>query len=122
MMKVICSDIRWDTDGQEIDDLPTELTVEVLEVENVGDALSDETGWCHFGFHQQIVYHGYEIVNEGTYSLYVDTDENAYNARLAEELSHDHHETYRIGTVKADSIEEALDKIRQDDWEWTQKV
>jgi len=68
MMKVICSDIRWDTDGQEIDDLPTELTVEVLEVENVGDALSDETGWCHFGFHQQIVYHGYD--KEGVVCAY----------------------------------------------------
>jgi len=48
-MKIKCTDINWDTDGEAID-LPTQLTVDVENVEEVADALSDETGFCHFGF------------------------------------------------------------------------
>jgi len=48
-MKAI--DIIWDTDGEEIDDLPTEMEFpdEVFDGgydDNVADYLSNQTGWC----------------------------------------------------------------------------
>lgn len=47
------TDIRWDTDGVSID-LPNRSTVTVPDGEDVeqylSDWLSDETGFCHFGF------------------------------------------------------------------------
>jgi len=48
-MKIQCTDIKWDTDGEAVD-LPTELTVDVENVEEIADALSNKTGWCHLGF------------------------------------------------------------------------
>lgn len=57
-MKVKClvTNIDWDTDGEVIEDLPTETTIEV-EVDDydelddeVTDALSDEYGFCLNGF------------------------------------------------------------------------
>lgn len=52
-MKYRVTDVRWDTDGEQID-LPTEFTVE-LELSEIvedllGDWLSDTVGFCHFGF------------------------------------------------------------------------
>jgi len=54
----IVTDIDWDTDGEEVD-LPDEMTVNVSEDEEleedeieeyISDKISDETGFCHFGF------------------------------------------------------------------------
>jgi len=46
-------DIKWDTDGEDVE-LPDEMSFEVeddFDVELEGaDLLSDETGWCVFGF------------------------------------------------------------------------
>mgnify|MGYP006886080720 CR=1 FL=1 len=57
-MKVRFSNIHWDTDGEEVD-LPTEVTMNVeddLDVELQGaDVLSDEYGWCIFGFNYEIL-------------------------------------------------------------------
>lgn len=59
-MKAI--DILWDTDGDKeiLEELPTEIEIpeEILEEcededeieETVSDYISDETGFCHFGF------------------------------------------------------------------------
>jgi len=59
-MIVTAYNIRWDTDGEEID-LPRTVHVE-LEAEDdeeledlVSDELSDRTGFCHFGFDLDIV-------------------------------------------------------------------
>lgn len=58
----LVSDIKWDTDGDEelLKTLPTELEVdvdveeEVLDDEDaeytISEYLSDEYGFCHFGF------------------------------------------------------------------------
>lgn len=51
-MKFKCTEIDWDTDGEQVD-LPSELIVDVLgeEIDQaVSDAVSDATGFCHFGF------------------------------------------------------------------------
>lgn len=52
--KYKCTNIRWDTDGETLD-LPTEVIVEIDtntdDVEEaISDALSDQIGFCHFGF------------------------------------------------------------------------
>lgn len=50
-IKIKCSDIEWDTDGQEVD-LPTEVVIEVSQAEwedddtLAADTLSDEHGFC----------------------------------------------------------------------------
>jgi len=53
----VVRDIEYDTDGEEIDDLPETLTITVpeeIEADNVEQYLSDEisnqTGFCHYGF------------------------------------------------------------------------
>ena len=57
------SNIDWDTDGEEID-LPDEMTVNVKEDEQleddeieqyISDKITDETGFCHFGFNYKEV-------------------------------------------------------------------
>lgn len=57
-MKVKVFDIDWDTDGEDVE-LPSEIEVEVDDEfaddedelsEVIGDYLSDEYGFCHFGF------------------------------------------------------------------------
>lgn len=49
-MKAI--NILWDTDGEEVN-LPNEIEIpDWVDKENdeISDYLSDETGFCHFGF------------------------------------------------------------------------
>lgn len=42
--------IAWDTDDEEVD-LPTEIDIPAeVDDEDVADYLSDQTGFCHFGF------------------------------------------------------------------------
>ena len=42
--------IDWDTDGEDVD-LPTEIDIPAeIDDEDVADYLSDQTGFCHFGF------------------------------------------------------------------------
>lgn len=57
--KLIVTNIKWDTDGEDID-LPKEMEVELPEYidetdedevdEYISDYISDETGFCHYGF------------------------------------------------------------------------
>lgn len=44
--------IKWDTDGKDIDYLPTELGIpnDIVDLEEISDYLSDVTGFCHEGF------------------------------------------------------------------------
>jgi hypothetical protein len=52
-----CTDIQWDTDeDQEIfDSLPQELTFQVEDEDELSDLISDEAGFCHFGFNALLV-------------------------------------------------------------------
>ena len=44
-------DIKWDTDGEQIDDLPTRVEIPFfVDDEEIADFLSDEYGHCVFGF------------------------------------------------------------------------
>lgn len=60
MLKIKCSGISYDTDGEEVD-LPETLVVKV-ERESfqddpdsvLSDAISDATGYCVFGFEYEI--------------------------------------------------------------------
>ena len=47
--------IKYDTDGEQVEDLPSELTFTVDEEDfdpsiDLGDMISDKTGWCVNGF------------------------------------------------------------------------
>lgn len=46
--------IQWDTDGDEelLEELPEELEIPegMTDEEEISDWLTDETGFCHFGF------------------------------------------------------------------------
>ena len=52
--------INYDTDGEELD-LPKNILVwvredlleEVLDGDELGDLISDETGFCHFGYNTE---------------------------------------------------------------------
>lgn len=48
-MKAI--NIKWDTDGEKIE-LPTEIEIpeEITDEDEISDYISDETGFCHYGF------------------------------------------------------------------------
>ena len=55
-MKYTITDIKYDTDGEDVD-LPTTLTITIPdnkeqdEVEQyISDEISNRTGFCHFGF------------------------------------------------------------------------
>lgn len=56
MKKIHFYDIRWDTDGESVDEteLPKSVTLEVdddVDIDLEGaDILSDEFGWCVLGF------------------------------------------------------------------------
>jgi hypothetical protein len=58
MTRFNCTDIKWDTDGVQILDLPTTVLIDVdLDEDDTEDehedqvvnALSDKYGWCIFG-------------------------------------------------------------------------
>lgn len=53
-MKVKVFNIDYDTDGEEVD-LPQELTLEVTSLSELEDKISDETGFCHWGFEYEII-------------------------------------------------------------------
>lgn len=55
MKKYQITQIVWDTDGEDID-LPTEMIAIVggdSPEDELSDYLSDNTGFCHFGFSYQ---------------------------------------------------------------------
>lgn len=72
--KIVVTDIEWDTtdiegDTDELDiDLPEEVIIDITEdneylledihgyAENLSDYLSDEYGYCHYGFATEVVY------------------------------------------------------------------
>lgn len=50
-MKAI--NIEWDVDTEEeLEDLPTEIEIPdgMTDEEEISDYITDETGFCHFGF------------------------------------------------------------------------
>lgn len=62
--KVKVTNIKWDTDGEIIPELPdsTTLTIEDYDIDEdedidliIGDMLSDLYGFCHFGFNYEFV-------------------------------------------------------------------
>jgi hypothetical protein len=59
-MKYLVNNIKWDTDGEDVD-LPTEIIVELdaeteehrdnyEKIELISDYITNETGFCHKGF------------------------------------------------------------------------
>ena len=47
-MKVV--NIAWDTDGEDIDTLPTEVEIPEMPEDEIADYLSDNFGFCVFSF------------------------------------------------------------------------
>ena len=57
MKKFVITNIQYDTDGEDVEDLPTEIVVEVPKKikdsqlqEFLSEEISNRTGFCHFGF------------------------------------------------------------------------
>jgi hypothetical protein len=60
--------VRWDTDGLPVEELATEFPSVTVSVSDphceweaeqlLSDWLSDETGFCHFGFEYELVENG----------------------------------------------------------------
>ena len=54
--------IKWDTDGENVE-LPQEIFIKISKENTesaedlIADAISEETGFCHFGF-------DYELIND----------------------------------------------------------
>lgn len=55
-MKYLITNIKFDTDGENIE-LPTEMEIDVPEnydseeiLQYLSDKISNDTGFCHFGF------------------------------------------------------------------------
>lgn len=53
-MRIRCFNIEWDTDGEDVD-LPNEVIVEVDDLEEAADALSDAYEWCVGEFETEIL-------------------------------------------------------------------
>ena len=50
-MAYIITNIKWDTDGEPVENLPRETTVpENIDEEDIADYLSDKYGFCLFGY------------------------------------------------------------------------
>ena len=51
---MIAYNIQWDTDGDKelFDSLPQEIEIpeDITDEDEISDYISDETGFCHFGF------------------------------------------------------------------------
>ena len=51
---MIAYDIQWDTDHDKelFDSLPSEIAIpdNISDDDEISDYISDETGFCHFGF------------------------------------------------------------------------
>lgn len=58
-MKVRVFDIQWDTDGDKelLATLPAEMYIEAENADDdkISDAISNEIGFCHFGFDYEII-------------------------------------------------------------------
>ena len=58
-MKIKVTNIVYDTDGESIPDLPTEMILNVdgdIDIESeIADAISDNTGWCVEGYSYEIL-------------------------------------------------------------------
>lgn len=71
-------------------------------------------------------FYGCEIASVGSYHLYASLNENETTEwfykikKWLEELEGDEAETYAFGTIEAHSIDEALNKIRAGDWQYSQ--
>ena len=53
--------IMWDTDGDKeiFNELPKEIELpQDIDADEIGDYLSDETGYCHFGYQLEESYYG----------------------------------------------------------------
>ncbi len=52
-------DIDYDTDGEKVDGLPTEIELELGDDADptleLGDAISNETGWCVNGYRFEVI-------------------------------------------------------------------
>ena len=58
-MKIKVTNIVYDTDGESISDLPTEMILNVdgnIDIESeIADAISDTTGWCVNGYNYEVL-------------------------------------------------------------------
>jgi len=56
VMKVKVFDIQWDTDGEEVDNLPSSVIYENCNTDDdFADMLSDEYGWCVLSYKVKIM-------------------------------------------------------------------
>ena len=78
MLKV--TNIKWDTDGnvEALDELPVEIIIqEYIEEEDICDHLSDEYGYCVFGFDV--------VINKEFKALFIDGKHSGYSPDQCDE-------------------------------------
>lgn len=78
MLKV--ANIKWDTDGnvEALDELPVEVIIqEHIEEEDICDYLSDEYGYCVFGFDV--------VINKEFKALFIDGKHSGYSPDQCDE-------------------------------------
>lgn len=66
-----------------------------------------------------MIYHGYELLTDGVADMYVDPNPVEVLKHLAADVcivSNKRIEGVTVGTVEANSIENALNQIRMDNW------
>lgn len=68
------------------------------------------------------VFHGYEIYTDGSVVLRVDLTPEDNKCRFDKDVAAlgDEDYSYRIGTVEADDPEQAMDKVRAGQWDYTE--
>jgi hypothetical protein len=70
-----------------------------------------------------MLYYAFEIITDTAYDVHVNQTESAMNTALEVIRSHygvDNIEAVAIGTVEADTAEDAIGKIRSGDWLYSQ--
>jgi hypothetical protein len=72
------------------------------------------------------VYHAYEIASDGSFDVGVDVDSDALKIRFDDDVAAlkkdypDEDYSYRLGTVAAETPEQAMNKIRAGRWDYTE--
>lgn len=85
----MATNIKWDTDGEKVN-LPNQMTIPDDvddDVDAIGDYLSDETGFCHFGF---------DLVYEATVKVNREDARVIHNLLSGKDLDWDADETHSV--------------------------
>ena len=93
---MLATNIKWDTDGdiEILDDLPTEVEIPYdMEEDEICDYLSDEYGYCVFGFDVE--------KNDGFRGIFIEGTRSGYSPDQCDE------------TITVNQLIEKLEELRE---------